>query len=151
MSFFPKIHECVIFISIFGQILNILADYGRSDKIFVIVAAIAFAAYQNYAKKEKKRNKPSRKKMAKPATVHVEPDIIMAGQQNECVEQSADNKLNKKRKGEGRKHRKLSEEAPQKDALSTAQQPESGSTVRLKTPADARRAFIYSEIFNRKY
>ena len=103
------------------------------------------------AKKEKKKNKPSRKKMAKPATVHVEPDIIMAGQQNECVGQSVDNKLNKKRKGEGRKHRKLSEEAPQKDALSTAQQPESGSTVRLKTPADARRAFIYSEIFNRKY
>lgn len=89
--------------------------------------------------------------MVKPATVHVEPDIIMTGQQNECVEQSVDNKLNKKRKGEGRKHRKLSEEAPQKDALSTAQQPESGRTVRLKTPADARRAFIYSEIFNRKY
>ena len=89
--------------------------------------------------------------MAKPATVHVEPDIIMAGQQNECVEQSADNKLNKKRKGEGRKHRKLSEEALQKDALSTAQHPESGSTVRLKTPEDERRAFIYSEIFNRKY
>ena len=70
---------------------------------------------------------------------------------NECIEQSIDNKLNKKRKGEGRKHRKLSEEAPQKDTLSTAQQPESGRTVRLKTPADARRAFIYSEIFNRKY
>ena len=70
---------------------------------------------------------------------------------NECIEQSIDNKLNKKRKGEGRKHRKLSEEAPQKNALSTVQQPESGSTVRLKTPADARRAFIYSEIFNRKY
>ena len=48
-------------------------------------------------------------------------------------------------------YQKLSEEALQKDALSTAQQPESGSTVRLKTPADARRAFIYSEIFNRKY
>ena len=54
-------------------------------KIFVIVAAIAFAAYQNYAKKEKKRNKPSRKKMAKPATVYVEPDIIMAGQRNEVL------------------------------------------------------------------
>ena len=39
--------------------------------------------------------------MAKPATVHVEPDIIMAGQQNECVGQSVDNKLNKKeRRGE---------------------------------------------------
>lgn len=143
------------------NVLYLLVSLGKSltfwqamdevIKIFVIVAAIAFSTYQNYAKKEKKRNKPSRKKMAKPATVHVEPDIIMAGQQNECVEQSADNKLNKKRKGEGRKHRKLSEEAPQKDALSTAQQPESGSTVRLKTPADARRAFIYSEIFNRKY
>ena len=143
------------------NVLYLLVSLGKSltfwqamdevIKIFVIVAAIAFATYQNYAKKEKKKNKPSRKKMAKPATVHVEPDIIMAGQQNECVEQSADNKLNKKRKGEGRKHRKLSEEAPQKDALSTAQQPESGSTVRLKTPADARRAFIYSEIFNRKY
>lgn len=143
------------------NVLYLLVSLGKSltfwqamdevIKIFVIVAAIAFATYQNYAKKEKKKNKPSRKKMAKPATVHVEPDIIMAGQQNECVEQSADNKLNKKRKGEGRKHRKLSEEALQKDALSTAQQPESGSTVRLKTPADARRAFIYSEIFNRKY
>ena len=32
MSFFPKIHECVIFISIFGQILNILVDYGRCGK-----------------------------------------------------------------------------------------------------------------------
>ena len=134
-----------------GKSLTFWQTMDEVIKIFVIVAAIAFAAYQNYAKKEKKRNKPSRQKMAKPATVHVEPDIIMAGQQNECVEQSADNKLNKKRKGEGRKHRKLSEEAPQKDALSTAQQPESGSTVRLKTPADARRAFIYSEIFNRKY
>jgi hypothetical protein len=134
-----------------GKSLTFWQTMDEVIKIFVIVAAIAFATYQNYAKKEKKKNKPSRKKMAKPATVHVEPDIIMAGQQNECVEQSADNKLNKKRKGEGRKHRKLSEEALQKDALSTAQQPESGSTVRLKTPADARRAFIYSEIFNRKY
>lgn len=134
-----------------GKSLTFWQTMDEVIKIFVIVVAIAFATYQNYAKKEKKRNKPSRKKMAKPATVHVEPDIIMAGQQNECVEQSADNKLNKKRKGEGRKHRKLSEEALQKDALSTAQQPESGSTVRLKTPADARRAFIYSEIFNRKY
>lgn len=134
-----------------GKSLTFWQTMDEVIKIFVIVAAIAFAAYQNYAKKEKKRNNPSRKKMAKPATVHVEPDIIMAGQRNECIEQSIDNKLNKKRKGEGRKHRKLSEEAPQKDALSTAQQPESGSTVRLKTPADARRAFIYSEIFNRKY
>lgn len=132
-----------------GKSLTFWQTMDEVIKIFVIVAAIAFAAYQNYAKKEK--NKPSRKKMAKPATVHVEPDIIMTGQQNECVEQSVDNKLNKKRKGEGRKHRKLSEEAPQKDALSTAQQPESGRTVRLKTPADARRAFIFSEIFNRKY
>ena len=104
-----------------GKSLTFWQTMDEVIKIFVIVAAIAFAAYQNYAKKEKKKNKPSRKK------------------------------LNKKRKGEGRKHRKLSEEAPQKDALSTAQQPESGSTVRLKTPADARRAFIYSEIFNRKY
>ena len=134
-----------------GKSLTFWQTMDEVIKIFVIVAAIAFAAYQNYAKKEKKRTKPSRKKMAKPATVHVEPDIIMAGQQNECIEQSIDNKLNKKRKGEGRKHRKLSEEAPQKDTLSTAQQPESGRTVRLKTPADARRAFIYSEIFNRKY
>lgn len=134
-----------------GKSLTFWQTMDEVIKIFVIVAAIAFAAYQNYAKKEKKKNKPSRKKMAKPETVHVEPDIIMAGQRNECIEQSIDNKLNKKRKGEGRKHRKLSEEAPQKDALSTAQQPESGSTVRLKTPADARRAFIYSEIFNRKY
>lgn len=134
-----------------GKSLTFWQTMDEVIKIFVIVAAIAFAAYQNYAKKEKKRNKPSRKKMVKPATVYVEPDIIMTDQQNECVEQSVDNKLNKKRKGEGRKHRKLSEEAPQKDALSTAQQPESGSTVRLKTPADARRAFIYSEIFNRKY
>lgn len=134
-----------------GKSLTFWQTMDEVIKIFVIVAAIAFAAYQNYAKKEKKRNNPSRKKMAKPATVHVEPDIIMAGQRNECIEQSIDNKLNKKRKGEGRKHRKLSEEAPQKDTLSTAQQPESGSTVRLKTPADARRAFIYSEIFNRKY
>lgn len=132
-----------------GKSLTFWQTMDEVIKIFVIVAAIAFAAYQNYAKKEK--NKPSRKKMAKPATVHVEPDIIITGQQNECVGQSVDNELNKKRKGEGRKHRKLSEEAPQKDALSTAQQPESGSTVRLKTPADARRAFIYSEIFNRKY
>ena len=122
-----------------------------SGPVIKDAAPPAPTARPNFFKKEKKRNKPSRKKMAKPATVHVEPDIIMAGQQNECVEQSADNKLNKKRKGEGRKHRKLSEEALQKDALSTAQQPESGSTVRLKTPADARRAFIYSEIFNRKY
>lgn len=134
-----------------GKSLTFWQTMDEVIKIFVIVAAIAFAAYQNYAKKEKKRNKLSRKKMAKPATVHVEPDIIMAGQQNESVGQSVDNKLNKKRKGEGRKHRKLSEEAPQKNALSTVQQPESGSTVRLKTPADARRAFIYSEIFNRKY
>lgn len=134
-----------------GKSLTFWQTMDEVIKIFVIVAAIAFAAYQNYAKKEKKRNKPSRKKMVKPATVYVEPDIIMTDQQNECVEQSVDNKLNKKRKGEGRKHRKLSEEAPQKDALSTAQQPESGRTVRLKTPADARRAFIYSEIFNRKY
>lgn len=134
-----------------GKSLTFWQTMDEVIKIFVIVAAIAFAAYQNYAKKEKKKNKPSRKKMAKPATVHVEPDIIMAGQQNECVGQSVDNKLNKKRKGEGRKHRKLSEEAPQKDVLSAAQQPESGRTVRLKTPADARRAFIYSEIFNRKY
>lgn len=134
-----------------GKSLTFWQTMDEVIKIFVIVAAIAFAAYQNYAKKEKKRNNPSRKKMAKPATVHVEPDIIMAGQRNECIEQSIDNKLNKKRKGEGRKHRKLSEEAPQKDTLSTAQQPESGRTVRLKTPADARRAFIYSEIFNRKY
>ena len=134
-----------------GKSLTFWQTMDEVKKIFVIVAAIAFAAYQNYAKKEKKRNKPSCKKMAKPATVHVEPDIIMAGQQNEYVKQSADNKLNKKRKGEERKHRKLSEEAPQRDALSTAQQPESGRTVRLKTPADAGRAFIYSEIFNRKY
>lgn len=134
-----------------GKSLTFWQTMDEVIKIFVIVAAIAFAAYQNYAKKEKKRNKPSRKKMAKPATVHVEPDIIMTGQQNECVEQILDNKPNKKRKGEGRKHRKLAEEAPQKDVLSTAQQPESGRTVRLKTPADARRAFIYSEIFNRKY
>ena len=110
-----------------GKSLTFWQTMDEVIKIFVIVAAIAFAAYQNYAKKEKKKNKPSRKKMAKPATVHVEPDIIMAGQQNECVGQSVDNKLNKKRKGEGRKHRKLSEEAPQKDALSTAQQPESGT------------------------
>lgn len=134
-----------------GKSLTFWRTMDEVIKIFVIVAAIAFAAYQNYAKKEKKKNKPSRKKMAKPATVHVEPDIIMTGQQNECVGQSLDNKPNKKRKGEGRKHRKLSEEAPQKDVLSAAQQPESGRTVRLKTPADARRAFIYSEIFNRKY
>lgn len=134
-----------------GKSLTFWQTMDEVIKIFVIVAAIAFAAYQNYAKKEKKRNKPSCKKMAKPATVHVESDIIMAGQQNEYVKQSADNKLNKKRKGEERKHRKLSEEAPQRDALSTAQQPESGRTVRLKTPADAGRAFIYSEIFNRKY
>lgn len=134
-----------------GKYLTLWQTMDDVIKIFVIVAAIAFASYQNYAKKEKKRNKPSRKKMAKPATVHVEPDIIMTGQQNECIGQSADNKPDKKRRGEGRKHRKLSEEAPQKDALSAAQQPELGRTVRLKTPADARRAFIYSEIFNRKY
>ena len=105
-----------------GKSLTFWQTMDEVIKIFVIVAAIAFAAYQNYAKKEKKRNKPSRKKMVKPATVYVEPDIIMAGQRNECIEQSIDNKLNKKRKGEGRKHRKLSEEAPQKDVLSTAQQ-----------------------------
>lgn len=68
-----------------GKSLTFWQTMDEVIKIFVIVAAIAFAAYQNYAKKEKKRNKPSRKKMAKPATVHVEPDIIMAGQQNECV------------------------------------------------------------------
>ena len=58
MSFFPKIHECVIFISIFGQILNILADYGRSDKNICYSGAIAFATYQNYAKKERKGTNP---------------------------------------------------------------------------------------------
>ena len=85
-----------------GKSLTFWQTMDEVIKIFVIVAAIAFAAYQNYAKKEKKRNKPSRKKMVKPATVYVEPDIIMTDQQNECVEQSVDNKLNKKRKGEGR-------------------------------------------------
>ena len=128
-----------------GKSLTFWQTMDEVIKIFVIVAAIAFATYQNYAKR-KERNKPSRKKMAKPATVHVEPDIIMAGQQNECVEQSADNKLNRK-KGEGESIGSYRKKRFEKDALSTAQQPESGSTVRLKTPADARRAFIYSENF----
>ena len=84
-----------------GKSLTFWQTMDEVIKIFVIVAAIAFAAYQNYAKKEKKRNKPSRKKMAKPATVHVEPDIIMAGQQNECVGQSVDNSLIRKEKERG--------------------------------------------------
>lgn len=32
MSFFPKFHEYVIFISIFGQLLNIWTDDGRRGK-----------------------------------------------------------------------------------------------------------------------
>lgn len=129
----------------FWQIMN------EVIKIFVIVAAIAFAAYQNYAKKEKKRNNPSRKKTVGQETVHVEPEIIMSEYPKEYSAQGADNKYYNNRKGEGRKHRRLSEEMPRKDALPATQQTEPGRTVRLKTAEDARRAFIYSEIFNRRY
>lgn len=44
--------------------------------------------------------------------------------------------------------------APKKDSVpkpSTTKKPGQDSYVRLRTPEDARRAFIYSEVFNRKY
>lgn len=40
-----------------GKSLTFWQTMDEVIKIFVIVAAIAFAAYQNYAKKEKKKNK----------------------------------------------------------------------------------------------
>ena len=36
-------------------------------------------------------------------------------------------------------------------AAASSEKNETGEEIALQTPADARRAFIYSEIFNRKY
>jgi hypothetical protein len=55
MSFFPKIHECVIFISIFGQILNILADYGRSDKNICYSGGYCFRRLSELCQKGKEK------------------------------------------------------------------------------------------------
>lgn len=120
-------------------------------KIFVIVGAIAFVSYQNYAKKEKKRSKASRKNTSRPVASHVEPTVIMSGEQKENIAQMSDNKQGKRMRGEGRKHRNISDKTTGKEVSPAVRQPVSGKAVRLKTAEEARRAFIYSEIFNRKY
>lgn len=143
------------------NVLYLLVSLGKSltfwqtmddvVSIIVIVAAVALAAYQNYAKKEKKKNRSSRKKAVRPAPITMETEKPMSGKKGGYVSQCSENKKDKRVKGEGRKHWKTSVEVHDKVSSSTTRPPVPGKAVRLKTPEEARRAFIYSEIFNRKY
>lgn len=119
--------------------------------ILVVVVAVALAAYRNYVKKEKKRNKASRRKTARRAPVCVETEDPEPFVKEEPVLQRAVNEKDIKRAGEERKVRNVSGGLYRPEVQHTVSPAASGKNIRLKTPEEARRAFIYSEIFNRKY
>ncbi|WP_418829096.1 hypothetical protein [Phocaeicola sp.] len=119
--------------------------------ILVVVVAVALAAYQRYVKKEKKKNVTSRKKVVGPAPASVEAATSVLQEKRKQESQCAVNKQDKRTKGEGRKHRKVSGEPQERNVQHAALPSVPGRDIRLKTPEEARRAFIYSEIFNRKY
>lgn len=72
MSFFPKFHEYVIFISIFGQLLNIWTDDGRRGKHTGCGSGCCPDCVSELYQKEKKRNRTSRGRTAGRARVRVE-------------------------------------------------------------------------------
>lgn len=119
--------------------------------ILVVVAAIALAACQNYAKKKKTKNTVSRRKTAKPIPPVGRKGEIVPDKGSDSVAQYVDNKKNRKVKGENKKRREVAVEPQKKPSPRIAQPAVSEKNIRLSTPEEARRAFIYSEIFNRKY
>lgn len=58
MSFFLKSMNVLYLLVSLGKSLTFWQTMDEVIKIFVIVAAIAFAAYQNYAKRKRKGTNP---------------------------------------------------------------------------------------------
>lgn len=119
--------------------------------ILVVVAAIALAACQNYAKKKKTKNTVSHRKTTKPIPAVGKKEEIVPDKGSDSVDQYVDNKKNRKVKGENKKRREVAVKPQKKPSPRIAQPAVSEKNIRLSTPEEARRAFIYSEIFNRKY
>lgn len=104
--------------------------------ILVVAVAIALAAYQNF--KKKKTQPQGKRKQVAATSAHVKPEAGLERVEEKKVRsvQYADNKRYTKAKEQERRL----EKTPVPDV-----------PIKLKTPEEAKRAFIYSEIFNRKY
>lgn len=119
--------------------------------ILVVVVAVALAAYRNYIKKEKKRNNTSRRKTTGRAPVCVDAKDPMSFVNKDNMSQRVVKEEDKRRGDTVEKNRKVSGRLHEKEVRHTTSPAASGKNIQLKTPEEARRAFIYSEIFNRKY
>lgn len=119
--------------------------------ILVVVVAVALTAYRNYIKKEKKRNRTSCGRTAGRAPVRVEAEDTESFVKEEHVAHRAVKEKDRRREGAERRNRKASGKPQERDVQHAAPPSASGRDIRLRTPEEARRAFIYSEIFNRKY
>lgn len=151
MSFFPKFHEYVIFISIFGQLLNIWTDDGRRGKHTGCGSGCCPDCVSELYQKEKKRNRTSRGRTAGRAPVRVEAEDTESFVKEEHVAHRAVKEKDRRREGAERRNRNASGKPQERDVQHAAPPSASGRDIRLRTPEEARRAFIYSEIFNRKY
>lgn len=85
--------------------------------ILVVVAAIALAACQNYAKKKKTKNTVSHRKTAKPIPTVGKKEEIVPDKGSDSVAQYVDNKKNRKVKGESKKRREVAVEAQKSHRL----------------------------------
>ena len=125
----------MVFIRIFGRIVN---NRAMNDVILIVIVLLFIGAgvYKSFLKEQESARQ--RKRVNKPERP-----------QSESVEQAA-RAVPLPPSLARHAGRKRPSTKPQPVAA-TPKPAASHPSVRMKTRADARRAFIYSEIFNRKY
>lgn len=101
--------------------------------VVIIAVAMGFSVMKSY-KKEKQASKPKGKQ---------EPVFTIMQEDSEEIPEIIPEKSESTVKKVGKNQEKA--------LPSLKNQPEKSRDISLRTPEDARRAFIYSEIFNRKY
>lgn len=151
-GFFPKIHDMLYLLVSLGKYLTL---YHTMDILTLIVAVLLFT-YTAWSKQRSRR--PGRTDERR-RQVGKRYDFPQQEEEGEVVVQPIENR----QVGDVRKKRKKQKSQTKVEggifAVSQLQQgavmdnqaavPEDG--ISFRTPKDARRAFIYSEIFRRKY
>lgn len=152
-GFFPKIHDMLYLLVSLGKYLTL---YHTMDILTLIVAVLLFT-YTAWSKQRRKRPEHADKKnrqVGKPydfSQLEEEGEIVI-----QPVEKLQGSGVKKKKKKKQKSQTRVESGScavnrPVQDPVREHQTavPERG--IAFRTPEDARRAFIYSEIFRRKY
>ena len=151
-GFFPKIHDMLYLLVSLGKYLTL---YHTMDILTLIVAVLLFT-YTAWSKQRRKR--PGRADERKHQTgkrydfpQQEEGEVVI-----QPVEKLQGSGVKKKKKKKQKSQTQIeggscAVNRPAQDPVADHQTAAPGHGIAFRTPEDARRAFIYSEIFRRKY